>query len=172
MQRMLLPLAALTVALVLPTRALAAEECVCGVAEANPYSTWGIEVATDVAESDETVESVDPALLMDHALDPADLETPDPHAVRAVAPSPGRRRAPVVMWCVHSNDPRCSPLAPEDDPTPRSLPEVAPMIAPSTARMRGPRLVRFELTTSTPAPVEDRDTSDPHVSRLERPPRR
>lgn len=169
MQRMLLPLAALAVALVLPTRALAAEECVCGVGDANPYSTWGLDVAP--AEG-ATVESVDPALLMDHALDPADLETPDPHAVRAVAPSPGRRRAPVVMWCVHSNDPRCSPLAPEDDPTPRSLPEVAPMIAPSRARMRGPTLVRFELTTSTPAPVEDRDTSDPHVSRLERPPRR
>lgn len=152
--------------LVVPTSAAAQEaSCVCGVSEENPYGGWGYVEAT---------ESVDPELLMDHAvdpaLDPAELETPDPHAVRGVAPR-GNERPLAILYCTHGADPRCSPLAPEDDPTPRSLPQPVPAIAPERTVTPSLALVRFELTTTTPSLTVQTDPSEQHVVRLERPPR-
>jgi len=161
-----LVVAALAVALVSPTRAFAAEECVCGVSDANPYGGWGYLEGGDV----EAAESVDPELLMDRAIDPSELETPDPHAVRGVVPSRGDR-IPSVLWCTHTNDPRCSPLTPEDEPTPRSLPQAAPILAPEAPRLPGARLVSFTSEIAIPALVAQTDPSDPHVRQPERPPR-
>ncbi len=134
----------------------------CGVSDENPYGGWGYVGAT---------ESVDPELLMDHAIDPSELETPDPHAVRGVAPR-GAERPLAILYCTHGADPRCSPLAPEDAPTPRSVPRGAPAIATEPTSLPSARLVRFELTTTVPALTVQTDPSDTHVTRLERPPRR
>jgi hypothetical protein len=164
MRRMPIALASMAVAalaVALPARALAAGECVCGVSDANPYGGWGYL---------EAVESVDPELLMDRAIDPSELETPDPHAVRGVVPSRGDR-IPSVLWCTHTNDPRCSPLTPEDEPTPRSLPQAAPMLAPEAPRLPGVRLTSFTSEIAIPAVVAQTDPSDPHVRQPERPPR-
>lgn len=153
--------------LVVPTGASAQDvSCVCGVSDENPYGGWGYVEAS---------ESVDPELLMDRAIDPAELdpaglETPDPHAVRGVTPR-GTERPLAILYCTHGADPRCSPLAPEDDPTPRSLPQPVPAIAPGAAPSPSLVLARFELTTTTPALMVQTDPSEVHVARLERPPR-
>ncbi|MBN8611081.1 MAG: hypothetical protein J0L92_10880 [Deltaproteobacteria bacterium] len=148
--------------LVVPTSASAQEaSCVCGVSDENPYGGWGYVEAT---------ESLDPELLMDRAIDPSELETPDPHTVRGIAPR-GAERPLAILYCTHGADPRCSPLAPEDRPTPRSLPRPTPVMAHVHSLVSSAVLVAFEQTTVVPALVERTDPSDPHVARLERPPR-
>lgn len=160
MLRMHLATWLLAFVLVPPGSVRAAEECVCGVSDANPYAGWGYV---------EAVESLAPELLMDRALDPSELETPDPHAVRGMTPR--GERAPSVLWCTHANDPRCSPLAPDDAPEPRSLPQSAPILGTGAPRLVGSRFVCFALEVDRPALEAQTDPSDPHVHRLERPPR-
>ena len=58
-------------------------------------------------------DSIDPP----ETVDPT-IESADPH-VGPIAEAPAPRAQ--VLWCSSPNDPRCSPLTPNDLPTPRSL---------------------------------------------------
>jgi len=77
---------------------------------------------------------------------------------------------PQALRGTRADDPRCSPLAPDDAPQPRTVPSAAPAL-PSTLTMSAP--VRWRSTTRTPLPRPSgtRDTGASHTSRLERPPR-
>lgn len=162
MPRMLTLATLLAATLLLPGRAAAEEECVCGVGQSlfggeSPFGGW-----------EALLESTDPRLLMDRLVDPSELETPDPHAVRGVVPTEG---APQVLWCSHADDPRCSPLQPTDEPNPRALGS-APSVLPPPG---SPSLLterRWAVREITPVLAsQECDTGRDHVSQPERPPR-
>lgn len=160
MRRMLLPMVVLAAALVVPTRAAAAEDCVCGSPTViAPFGGW-----------EALLESTDPRLLMDRVVDPAELETPDPHAVRGVAPSRDER-APQVLWCANGSDPRCAPLVPDEAPRRHAVPSAAPILPPQTLEMSVPTWGRFASPRLSERPSGTRDSGTQLTTRLERPPR-
>lgn len=160
MHRMLALASVLTVALLLPGRALASDDCVCGApSAASPFGGW-----------EALLESTDPQLLMDRMIDPAELETSDPYAVRGVAPSTDER-IPQVLWCAHADDPRCSPLHPEDDPRPHLSAGGPSFVLPAHARVARPDVGLVRGDEGEPLARTSRDTGELRQSRLDRPPR-
>jgi hypothetical protein len=160
MRRMLVLASVLTVALLLPGRVLASDDCVCGVpSAASPFGGW-----------EALLESTDPQLLMDRMVDPGELETSDPYAVRGVAPS-SDDRVPQVLWCAHADDPRCSPLHPEDDPRPRLSAGGPSFLVPCPAAADRASETTPILDADEPLARTSRDTGELHASRLDRPPR-
>lgn len=160
MRRMLALASVLTVALLLPGRALASDDCVCGAPSASPFGGW-----------EALLESTDPQLLMDRMIDPAELETSDPYAVRGVAPSTDER-IPQVLWCAHADDPRCSPLHPDDAPRPHLAGGGPSFVLPVSPGVSRPDVRLFRGDAAEPLARSSRDTGELHESRLDRPPRR
>lgn len=148
-----------TVALLLPGRALASDDCVCGALTASPFGGW-----------EALLESTDPQLLVDRMVDPATLETSDPYAVHGVAPS-SEERAPQVLWCVHADDPRCSPLQHDEDPRPRLGASASTFLPPRSLASVRRHAVGEVAGSCTHLARTARNTGEHHGDRLERPPR-
>lgn len=105
-----LVLLALAATLLAP-KSTQAQACVCGMSEA----------AVELVSEDPSISFVDAMSVMSamraQAVEEA-LETPDRHAVRGIVrQAPRPRRQASILWCFHSDDPRCAPAAPSD-PTP------------------------------------------------------
>jgi hypothetical protein len=157
MRRVLALASVLTVALLLPGRALASVDCVCGAPQPSPFGGW-----------EALLESTDPQLLVERLVDPSTLETSDPYAVRGVPPA---TPAPHVLWCVHADDPRCSPLQHEDEPRPRLGAAGPSFLLVLPGGLVGLEWVQVEAAASAFFGRTSRDTGDPHADGLDRPPR-
>lgn len=104
-------LLALAATVLAPQGVSAQTDCVCGVGDA----------AAELASEDPNISFVDAMSVMSamraQAVEEA-LETPDRHTVRGIVrQTPRPRRGASILWCFHSDDPRCAPAAPAD-PTP------------------------------------------------------
>ncbi len=141
-----------------------AQACVCGMSEA----------AVELVSEDPNISFVDAMSVMSamraQAVEEA-LETPDRHTVRGIVrQTPRPRRQASILWCFHSDDPRCAPAAPSD-PTP-SVALRTPFTLPSlTFAVRPP-------AREWPSPLEERLMREADASSglelarsLERPPR-
>ena len=157
-------LLALAATVLAPQGVSAQVDCVCGVGDA----------AAELASEDPTLSFVDAMSVMTamraQAVEEA-LETPDRHTVRGILRPTPRPRGASVLWCVHSDDPRCAPAAPTS-PTLR-------------AALRTPFTIPTQVFTVEPpsmrwhTPLEERSLRDAEASSglefarsLERPPRR
>ena len=101
-------LLALAATVLAPQGVSAQTDCICGVGDA----------AAELASEDPNISFVDAMSVMSamraQAVEEA-LETPDRHTVRGIVrPTPRPRRGESILWCFHSDDPRCAPAAPAD----------------------------------------------------------
>ena len=157
-------LLALAATVLAPQGVSAQTDCICGVGDA----------AAELASEDPNISFVDAMSVMSamraQAVEEA-LETPDRHTVRGIVrPTPRPRRGESILWCFHSDDPRCAPAAPAD-PTP-SVALRTPFTFPTlTFAVQPP-------SWTWPAPLEERSMQEADASSglelarlLERPPR-
>jgi hypothetical protein len=103
-------LAFLATLVLAPLGARAQSDCVCGVGQA----------AADLASEDPNISFGDAMSVMSamRAQEAEALETPDRHTIRGIVRHLTRQTTPShgtsILWCFHSDDPRCAPAAPAD----------------------------------------------------------
>ena len=154
-------LLALAATVLAPQGVRAQTDCVCGVGDA----------AAELASEDPNISFVDAMSAMRAQAVEEALETPDRHAVPGIVrPTPRPYRGASILWCFHSDDPRCAPAAPAD-PMP-SVTLRTPFTTPTQIfSVRSPSM-RWH------APLEERSMREADASSgsefarsLERPPR-
>lgn len=145
-------------------------DCVCGgfVVSARSTTAAGAALEQLVSESIESLESA--ASPADAALDPT-LAGEPPEAAPAAASRTEPRRGP-VLWCIHSNDPRCSPLVPSEAPSAHAVPVAAAGTLPVVERAAPRRALSRALEEDALRPLGEPIPDMADRGRLERPPRR
>lgn len=106
-------LVALATLVLAPLGARAQTDCVCGMGQA----------AADLASEDPNISFGDAMSVMSvmsamRAQEADALETPDRHTIRGIVRQLARQtthtQGTSILWCFHSDDPRCAPAAPAD----------------------------------------------------------
>ena len=160
-------LLALAAHVLAPSGVSAQTDCVCGVGQA----------AAELASEDPNISFSDAMSVMSamraQQAEEA-LETPDRHAIQGIVRRLARQTSGAegtsILWCFHSDDPRCAPAAPAD-PTHRVTLRT-PFTIPQVVSVRVPPAIRWREFLEERSTREAQASSGLELARsLERPPR-